>query len=293
MRRIVSTLVAVALGACGGTKIPQHSGYKSAKAKPWAKAKVLKLNDKGEAKDDDDLSYPDMQRAKWYAVDVPAPGQLDLRLEITPPGDGVNEDFDLGLEILDPGNRVISKSDLENEEQVGELTKTKTLLDLTPGRYLIHLYLQGRLDTADYILRVAYKRAGGGEIKSDFPAQVLFLEPLPMVPLNDDTPRNYKQPVAITSKVVRNSRPQPKQPTGPAPTTMAARIIGVSVLGDKTQITIGRGTEAGASNGMKVTLKGVPGVFSLENCSATTCKALIRGTTDMIKQAGGTVTISP
>ena len=54
------------------------------------------------------------------------------------------------MEILDPGYRVIAKSDLE-EEDAHELTKSKTLYDLAPGKYLIHLYLQSRLDTADFI----------------------------------------------------------------------------------------------------------------------------------------------
>lgn len=296
MRRIVSTLACgliAALAACGGTEIPQHAGYKNTKSKPWAKAKLLKWDDKMEAKDDDDLSYPDMRRAKWYAVEIPAPGTLDLRLEITPPGDGVNDEFDLGFEVLDPGMRVISKSDLE-DESAGELTKTKSLLELQPGRYLIHLYLQGRLDTADFILRVAYKRGGNEAYKSDFPAQVLFLEPLPMVPVNDDTPKGYKQEVAVTAKIIR--KPREKTPTPepkPVATTMSARIIGYQISGAGTVITLGRGTAHNANNGMKASLKGIPGSVPLTNCKETTCTALVKATPDQIKQAGGTVTISP
>ena len=51
------------------------------------------------------------------------------------------------------------------------------------------------MDTADYILqarRSSRPRAPQG--KSDFPAQVAFVPALPMVPLNDDTPKNYKPP---------------------------------------------------------------------------------------------------
>jgi len=40
MRWIV--LVCLLVG-CGGPKIPQHSGYKNEKLKPWTKAKALKL----------------------------------------------------------------------------------------------------------------------------------------------------------------------------------------------------------------------------------------------------------
>src|SRR5437764_9043120 len=101
MRRLV--LVTVTAAACGGVQVPQHDGYKSDKVKPWKKPKVLKLDDKGEAKDDGDLSYPDRRRAKWLAIDTPAYGELDVQLDITPPGDTAGEDFDLALEVLDAG----------------------------------------------------------------------------------------------------------------------------------------------------------------------------------------------
>src|SRR5882672_8918103 len=127
MGRIVFLLVALA--ACGGPQIPQHDGYKSAAAKPWKKARSLKFDDKNEAKAQGDLSYPDMRRAAWYALDLATAAEVDLRVEITPPGDAVNEDFDLALEVLDPAFRVISKADLE-EADAHELNKIKNLLDL-------------------------------------------------------------------------------------------------------------------------------------------------------------------
>src|SRR5690348_13868106 len=133
MRRIVLAMVSVVFAAaCGGPQIPQHAGYKSDKVKPWKNAKRLAWDEKNEAKAEGDLSYPDMRRAKWFQLDLPSPGELSLKLEVTPPGDSVNEDFDMAMEILDPGNRVISKADSE-EEDVGELTKSRTLYDLPAG----------------------------------------------------------------------------------------------------------------------------------------------------------------
>jgi hypothetical protein len=64
----------------------------------------------------------------------------------------------VGFEVLDPGNRVIARSDLQEGDDVGEIQKSKSLLDLEPGRYLVHLYLQGRMDSADYLLRVPATR---------------------------------------------------------------------------------------------------------------------------------------
>lgn len=286
----------VALGACGGTPIPQHNGYKTEKAKPWKKAKTLKFGDKGEAKADGDLSYPDMRRAVWFLAETPTTGSLDLRVEITPPGDSTNDDFDLGIEVLDPGNRMLVRSDLEEGDQQHELNKTKSLKDLPPGKYLIHLYLQGRLDTAEYSLHASFHASAPAETKSDFPAQVAFLSPLPMVPLNDDTPKNYHPPAAtvVVHTTHHPKDPKPKEPPPPVTTALNARIIGMSVVGGGTQITVGRGTATGATVGMKGKVVGVPsGGFSLAACTERTCTAVLQGVTpDQIK-ASGSVQLTP
>ena len=75
------------VAACGGSKVPEHPGYKSKKAQPWAKAKVLKL-EKNAAKAEADLDYARYKRAKWYAVELPGPGSLDVQMEVTPGGGG-------------------------------------------------------------------------------------------------------------------------------------------------------------------------------------------------------------
>jgi hypothetical protein len=292
MRWIVPALVMLAC-ACGGVKVPKHSGYKSDKSKPWKKPKVLNFDEKLEAKADAELEYADYRRARWYALDLPAQGELSLRLEITPPGDQTNEDFDLGVEVLDPGFRVIAKSDLEDDD-AGELTKSKTLFDLDPGRYYVHLYLQGRLDIAEYILRVTYKRTAPAEVKSNFPAEVAFTPPLPMVPLDDDTPKTYKPPAPTVVKVIRKGDRKPTVKEDKPVTTISARIIGVSIVGGGTQITVGKGTATGAAAGMKGKINGLStGSFTLASCNERTCLATVGVTPDQIKSAGGTVTLVP
>ncbi|MDX2090808.1 MAG: hypothetical protein SFX73_23315 [Kofleriaceae bacterium] len=299
MRRFVLASI-LAAAACGGPQIPTHNGYKSEKVKPWKKPKTLVWDEKGETKADGELSYPDMRRARWYAFELPAPGEVSLKLEVNPPGDAVNEDFDLAMEVLDPGYRVISKADAE-EEDVGELTKTRNLLDLQPGNYLVHIYLQGRMDSADYVLRASYKRAGSTDVKSDFPAQVAFLPALPMVPLNDDTPAKYKPPTSTPVVVKKPSGgggspkkpPPPKEePAAPPATTKTARIIATSVSGGGTQITIGMGTAQGVASGWKAKIAGVQGTFPL-NCDERKCTASVSATADQVKAGGGTVTLSP
>jgi hypothetical protein len=286
----LSLLLLLIVAGCGGAQVPTHNGYKGKKPTPWKKAKTLKFDDKNEAKAEGELSYPDYKRAAWFAAELPSAGQLDLRLEITPPGDAVNDEFDLGFEVLDPGSRVIMRSDLQEGEDIGDLNKMKSLKDLEPGRYLIHLYLQHRLDNADYVLRATFKPMSTVG-KSDFPALVAFLPTLPMVPLQDDTPKSYRPPT-LTTVVSRKPPKQPKKedPKPPPTTTISARIIGMQVVGSSTQITVGRGTSGGAVVGMKGKIVGVAsGGFTLAACNERTCTATVAATPDQIKGSGSVV----
>lgn len=285
--RLTSSLIGLAVAACGGPQVPNHSGYRNDKLKPWLKAKALKFNDKNEAKAEDDLNYGAFKRARWFLIDLPSHGELTIKLEVTPPGDATNEDFDLALEVLDPHFRVISKSDLE-EPDAGELAKTKTLFDLEAGKYFVHVYLQSRLDTADFVLRAAFKPTKAAELKSDFPSQVAFYPSLPMVPLSDDTPAKYRPPKPV---VVRTTtRPKPNTPPPPQ-TSVSARIVSMSVVSaTSTRIMIGRGTESGADNSMRAKLNGIASTFSIE-CNPGTCSAVIPATPDQIKAGGLSVVL--
>ena len=275
-----------------------HNGYKGGdKAKPWKKAKTLKFNDKMEAKAQGELSYAAHKRAMWYVANLAQPGQLDIKLEITPPGEGGDEEYDLGFEVLAPGNRVIARSNKEEGDDTGEIQKSKSLLDLEPGKYMIHLYLQDRRDSADYELRASFKPTASVG-KSDFPAQVAFVGNLPMVPLEDDTPKGYKAPGTTTTVVKHRPRgprepKPPKEPTPPPVAVKSARIIGMAVSGGSTQITIGIGTSGGAAAGMKGKINNVSsGAFTIASCNERTCTATVAATPDQIK-GSGTVTIGP
>ena len=289
-------LLLLIVAACAGAQIPQHNGYKGgSKAKPWKKAKTLKFDEKMEAKAQGELSYADYKRAAWYIVDLQQPGQLEIKLDITPPGDASDDEFDLGFEVLDPGNRIIAKSNKEEGEDTGEIQKSKSLLDLEPGKYMVHLYLQDRRDSCDFVMHATFKPMNTVG-KSDFPAQVAFTPSLPMVALQDDTPKSYRPPVQ-TAVVTVHHKGGPKAPPPPPPppvaATKSARIIGMQVIGGGTQITIGLGTSAGAAVGMKGKIDNVPsGSFSLAACNERTCTATVSATPDQIK-GSGKVTLGP
>src|SRR5262245_6203918 len=264
MRRVATVFIGsmsilIVGAACGGVQVPQHNGYKSDKVKPWKKAKALKFDDKMETKTEGDLSYPDMKRAKLFSIDVPSPGDLTLKLEVTPPGE-TNEDFDLAMELFDPGSHVIQKADLE-ESDAHEYQKTRTA-KVEKGQYLVHVYLQGRLDTADFVLRASFKGGAAADVKTNFPQQVAFVPILPLVPRTDDTPaKMIKTPPPQVGHVPHKQPEVVKKPDKEPPaTTVSARIIGVTVVPGGTRITVGLGTDSKptpAAVGMKVKLTGI------------------------------------
>jgi hypothetical protein len=280
--------IALVVAACGGPQVPEHNGYRSDKAKPWKKAKVLKWDANGEAKSEGDLSYADMRRAAWFEADLPGSGDLTVNIDSNGPGDEVDDNFDLGVEVLDPGNRVLVRKDLEEGDQTNEPKKQLALPELPAGHYLIHLYLQARLDTADYTLKVTFRPGKGATGRSDFPAQVAFLPPLPMVPINDDTPKTYRPP-PTTVTVVTHKRHDPvprKEDKPPPPTKLSTRIIGISVVTGGTQITVARGTATGASAGMQGQIVGIAnGSFTLAACNEHQCTAIVKATPEQLKSA--------
>ena len=289
------------LVGCGGTQVPAHGGYKGKKPRPWEKAKVLKL-EKNAAKADLDLDYARYKRAKWLAVDLPGSGTLDVQIEVTPgsgggggggdeEGEGEGElDMDVALEILDGTSwNVLAKSDLEADD-AHELKKQRTLKELPEGRYLIHVYLQGRLDSADVDLKVGFAR---GEVawKSDFPNQVAFVDSLAAIPPLDDAPEDKKPP-----RPPRGPRPPrpPRPPTTPDPPagggggSIMAEISDIQPDGSGTKITIAGGTSDGLENGLKGSVKGVRNSgFTLTGCGPSTCRAVVKAAAEDVRGAGG------
>jgi hypothetical protein len=186
------TLVVLALAlavGCGGKQVPQHTGYKGKKPTPWTKAKPIELDEEYKAKVSGELDYGEFKRAKWYSLTLPGPGSVDFNFEFVP---GTDEDMDVAFEVLDPNNKVLVRADAESED-VNEQKKQRKLEDLPEGRYLIHVYLQGRLDTADFDLKLQFAR-GTAVWKSDFPNQVPYPDELPAVPPFDDTPSSAPPP---------------------------------------------------------------------------------------------------
>jgi hypothetical protein len=287
------------LVACGGAQIPSHNGYKGKKPKPWEKPKVLKL-DKNEAKSGFDLDYAKLKRARWLAVDLPGPGTLTAFLDVSPSSgsggtteEGEELDIDVGFEILDGTSfNVIAASNLETDD-AHELKKELKAKELTEGRYLVHVYLQGRLDAADVDVKLTFER-GEQKWKSDFPNQVAFVGPLAAIPPLDDAPEQVA--VKKKTRVTRVTSDKPKDKDKPDDDkggggAVMAEISDTQPEGSGgTMITIAAGTGDGLENGLSGSVKGVRNSsFKLSGCGASTCRAKVKAAIDDVRSAGAVV----
>ncbi len=321
LRACLVVCVLVSLGSLAGcgSSIPQHSGYKT--KSPWKKPKPLVFDDKLEAKAKGELSYADYKRAKWLAIDLPEDGILVLDLEFAPTDDA--GDATVAMEVLDAGFNVIAEDedapvqaadapdegeDGDEEEEdgdedsgddsSGETQKNKTLPDLAPGRYYVHLFLTKRLDAAEYKLAVKFEPVVK-EVASGFPKDVAWVPALPIVPPEDDAPppaekKPEKKPCKGKDCKKRDPKPPKPEPEEPASTgAVSARVIDVKVgSGGGTDITIGAGTDQGLTSGRKGSINGVKnGGFTIASCGNRSCKASVKASVDEVNASSKKVTI--
>jgi hypothetical protein len=278
-------LPAASLG-CGGPDYPTHNGYKSAKARPWRSPTVILLDDSLEAEVDDSVSYPKRLRSHWYAVDLPASGELQVQLMMSEvSGD---RDVDLAFEVLDEGYRVLAKADRE-EEDAGEEQRLRTAKGLAAGRHYIHVYAPRRRDESDFTLQLVF-RPRAVDRPSNFPATVAYIDPLPNVPAQDDGP---PAPVARKCRGSRCKKHVPKVEVAeqtPA-RSIRARIAGIVESGSSVQIRINQGSNQGIEVGWKGTVvsrdgKPIPGgSFEISKVSQGESFGTVRARADSVTSA--------
>ena len=279
----VLLISAVAASACGPA-IPEHNGEKSATATPWRKAKLLELDESFEAEVDDTVDYRNRKRARWYAVETPAYGELQVKLTASPLVLGEARDIDLAFEVLDSNFNVLTRADAE-EDDAGEENKDRTLYELNEGRYFIHVYVQQRIDAAEFTVRVQFK-AENKQYESNFPARVAYVPILAAVPPVDDAP--VAQP---PRKKCRGSKCRKREPKVADKPAVRARISGITASGSGTQIKINKGSSAGVKEGWKgsvITRSGssiAGGGFTVKRVSSSESYATVKATPDAVTSA--------
>jgi hypothetical protein len=271
--------------ACGGAGVPEHNGYKSAKSRPWQTPTVLVLDGDSEAEVEATISYPRRQRARWYAIDLPSSGELEVQVSVVGLFD--ERPVDLAFEILDEGYQVLATAD-RDEDDAGDEQKKRLIGGLAAGRYYIHVYAQRRLDETEFTLQAIYREAARDE-QSNFPAQVAYIGALPDVPAVDDAPV-APQPVVKKCRGAACKK-RPPDPT-PQPAAIRARVAGiVQVTAGGTQIRIDRGASQGVEIGWKgsvVTQDGKAiqgGSFEISRVTSAESFATVRASADSVTSA--------
>lgn len=217
---LAGTLALVSGTGCAG-KAPKHNGYPAGTSgdgpsRPWARPTMIALDARGKLTAEFALSYPKRARAKWLAVDLPAPGALMLALDVfATSGDQVPVDLELYDATL---TRIASKGDVgaatkrqakpsdgepgfvddqdddADQFEVSDPSDAQQQWEYTrlpPGRYLIHAFVKRRLDAATLELTGKFTAGAGPVATPSAPLVVTELAlppPLPLVPVTDDTP---------------------------------------------------------------------------------------------------------
>lgn len=241
---LLAGVFALALLACGGA--PVHSGYPAGETDPWASPTKMTLKDTGDASVEGAVNFAKRQRAKWYVVELPAPGVLNAKVKMDPRSTGA----DVGFEVLDAGYNIVVEA--MNDNDIGEDEKIRNVKEARAGRYYFHVFALQRTDVADFKLRIRYDPAepiakvvvsrDPVDPKSTFPWTVPNLPAVPQVPPADDTPGNRRAKVVteIEKPAVTESDPMDGA-------TVTARITEMG--GTPVRIVINKGSLAGVAEG--------------------------------------------
>ncbi len=279
------TILAFALAAGCGPSAPLHNGYRKNRAKPWLKAKVNQFDEAGEIEIDSKVSWAKRRRARWYAIDVPAFGDLSVTLRSEQIGESSDE-FDLAFEVLAENGKVLLVADKE-EDDAGEEEKERALAEVDPGRYLIHVFLQSRTHAATFNLRVKFV-PGVQPNDSTFPRDVAYIGNLPAVPPVDDAP----PPVIVRHKCKgKKCKRVIRVPPPTAGKSVRVRITGITASERGSRIRIGAGKNKGITKGSRgaiITKSGTRitnGIFTVSRVTSTESFASVRAKSDAINAA--------
>jgi hypothetical protein len=279
---LLALSLASSLGACGGAA-PVHTGYPEGEATPWEKAGKLNLNDSLEASAEGELSFPKRVRAKWYALDLPAPGKLTARLSTEPTVKG----SDVGFEILDAGFNV--NAEAINDDDVGQPKKTREYKDARQGKSYIHIYTLGRDDVVGYTLRVHFDPKPQARVEAPMEPATADRTTFPWtVPNLPALPQIGKGGGGGSTVVTRETPPPPPDPNAGF-NLIKATITEFSDTGNGVRIILNKGQNASLDGGLDgdVLSGGKPlpsGHFKLRSCKQDECDAVVpKATMDQIQ----------
>jgi hypothetical protein len=306
--------------------------------KPWKKAEQLSFDAELVAKFEGKLNYAKYKRVKWFAFNVPERANLTVELNYAPTDEA--EASTVAFEILGPNNAVISadpdapldeepaekedddeegeddEEDDEDEEEEeedddsdaeGNTQKTRTI-EVKPGNYMLHLFVLGRMDEAEYDLTVRYTPLEP-VYESNFPHEVAFLPALPTVPVADDTEvaieRDPPPPPCKGRKCKKEKKEkkpkevkevkEPVEPEEPKSKTKVSGTINASSAdGSGSEIVISVGAIDCVQAGDRGSIAGLgdKGGFTVTSCTNKSCRAKApKATLSMVQGSSKSVTV--
>jgi hypothetical protein len=289
MMRIASFLLCstvLAAAACGPS-IPSHKGYPVGEKAPWSKPKRIILDDQNKGDTEGTLDYPKRQRAAWYSVVLPGEGSLSVTMTQDPLANKATTDVE--VEVLDEGYNVVAKGD----DDEGNEKKERLVQKARPGKTYIHVFTRGKLDRADYVIKVAFKPVVVDDPRSKFPYNVPMPDQIAAVPTQDDTPGKPR---------IRDPKPRDPKPRDPKPDTTSddgggtgkkatARISEYSEEGGSVRIVLNKGEDNGIVVGQKgyimstATKKKLPGSdFEVSTVRSQECEAKVNVSVDDVEK---------
>jgi hypothetical protein len=283
---LVAGALSLALTACGGA--PAHTGYADGEAEPWEKATKLRLRETGDATIEGGVNFAKRERAKWYVLELPAPGNMQAKLKMDPKSTGA----DVGFEILDEGFNVVAQPLDDND--IGQDDKLRNVQNVRKGKYYFHVFALQRTDVTDYKLRVRYDPLvpvatvqvtpeAPVDPRSVFPWTVPNLPALAQVPAADDSPRGRK----VTEEPDEVKPVEPDDPWKNAPIT--GTISEFQRTSQGVRIVINRGSGGGVEEGMVGTVvdksgRALPkGTFKVRNVKSDECEGVVGLTEDQVQ----------
>lgn len=274
---IATILSAASAGCGGGGAAAVKTGYAEGETTPWEKPSKLGLNDSLEASAEGELAFAKDKRARWYVVELPAPGKITARVSVEPQAKG----SDIGMEILDAGFNVNAEG--INDDDVGQMKKAREYKDARQGKSYIHLFTVGRNDAVGYTLRIHFDPKP--QAAREAPVEVASA---------DHTSFPWTVPNLPALPPVRGGGGGKPEPPPPPPDPNAgfnlirATIVEFSDTGQGIRIIMNKGTNASLDAGVEGDVMGggkplQSGHFKIKSCHADECEAVVRATMDQIQ----------
>jgi hypothetical protein len=142
----VGLAASLAIG-CGGAPVKQNANTGDDGVVDGAR--TIKLNEDGEGRSEDTVSYPGGDRVDWKVFEITRKGDVEVTLKWKSP----RPNLDLSMNILDDTFNMVKRVAPGSGETP---KKSARITDAEPGLYYVQIYASERKDAGDYELDITF-----------------------------------------------------------------------------------------------------------------------------------------